>query len=484
MTTLHRILSIAIVFGFLAGCSRATPTAQPILTPTTLLKATQEQALPTQAAPTQAAQATAGPTEVALTEAARAFINQLVDNDFTGAYSRFDTAMSKAMPVNNLISTWHQVVTQVGPYKGQVATRTADQQGSLVVTVTCQFEDGIIDIQLVFDNSGKISGLNFTSVKAPATAPTQTAAANQPAVDDSLIKAAKTFVDQLVKGDYEGATATFDTSMKSAAPASKLKEIWETLLIQAGAFQQQTGTHTAVQQGYQIVFVTCQFEKTLLDVKVVFNSQGQISGLFFTPATGTEPTPSAYTPPAYVKPATYHEVEVTVGSGEWALPGTLTLPNGNGPFPAVVLVHGSGPNDRDESIGPNKPFRDLAWGLASQGVAVLRYDKRTKAHASQFTPEIVAKLTTKDEVTDDALLAVQLLRQTKDIDSSRIYVLGHSLGAMMAPRIGQQDPNLAGLIIMAGPTRPLEDVIVDQMTYLYNLDGTLTGDRVRRLEDH
>jgi hypothetical protein len=203
MTAFHHILSFAIVFGFLAGCSRATPTAQPILTPTTLLQATKDQAIPTLAAPTQAAQATAGPTEVALTETARAFINQLAENDFTGAYSRFDTAMSKAMPVSNLISTWHQVVAQVGPYTGQVANRTAEQQGSLVVTVTCQFEDAYIDVQLVFDTSGKINGLTFTPAKAPAATPTQTTTANQSLVDESLIKAAQTFVDQLVNSDYE-----------------------------------------------------------------------------------------------------------------------------------------------------------------------------------------------------------------------------------------------------------------------------------------
>src|SRR6185369_4322477 len=94
-----------------------------------------------------------------------------------------------------------------------------------------------------------------------------------------------------------------------------------------------------------------------------------------------EPKPAAYQPPAYVVPSMFREQELTVGAGtEWALPATLTLPTGTGPFPAVVLVHGSGPNDRDETIGPNKPFQDLAQGLASQGIAVLRYEKRTKQH--------------------------------------------------------------------------------------------------------
>ena len=95
----------------------------------------------------------------------------------------------------------------------------------------------------------------------------------------------------------------------------------------------------------------------------------------------------------------------------------------------------------------NKIFRDIAWGLASKGIAALRYDKRTLQHASEFTPEQLAQLTVQEEVIDDALLAAELMRQTPEIDPKRVYLLGHSLGASVAPRIGQEDPNLAGLVI-------------------------------------
>ena len=197
--------------------------------------------------------------------------------------------------------------------------------------------------------------------------------------------------------------------MKAAAPASKLEELWGSLQKQVGAFQQQTGVHTDRMQGYDVVFVTCQFEQSLLDVKVVFDASGQIAGLFFLPALPSH----TFEPPAYAKADSFQEQDVTVGSGEWALPGTLTLPVGEGPFPAVVLVHGSGPNDRDETIGPNKPFRDLAWGLASQGIAVLRYEKRTKQYPEKMAA-IQDTLTVKEETVDDALAAVELLRQTAE----------------------------------------------------------------------
>lgn len=184
--------------------------------------------------------------------------------------------------------------------------------------------------------------------------------------------------------------------------------------------------------------------------------------------------PRTYVPPAYVDVNLFYEQDVTVGAGEWALPGTLTLPAGPGPFPAVVLVHGSGPNDRDETIGPNKPFRDLAWGLACRGVSVLRYEKRTKQHAARFTADLLATLTVKEETIDDALLAVACLRGTPDIDPNQVYVLGHSLGGYLLPRIGAADPNIAGLISMAGPMRPLEDLVLEQVAYIAALDGAVS----------
>jgi dienelactone hydrolase len=302
---------------------------------------------------------------------------------------------------------------------------------------------------------------------APATQPAGSSA--------DITEIARIYVDQLAKGEFEAATSKFDSQMKAAAPADTLKQLWEQLTGQLGAFQQQVETHTGQVQGYQAVYVTSQFEKGKIDIRVVFNSLGQISGMQFVPAGSSTVTPQAYIPPNYANPSAFHEVDVTVGSGEWALPGTLTVPNGAGPFPGVVLVHGSGPNDRDEALGSNKPFRDLAWGLATQGVAVLRYDKRTFAHKDLFTPELVAKMTVKEETTDDALLAAQLLRQTQGIDPKRVFVLGHSLGATVAPRIGQQDPNLAGMIIMAGLTRTLEDTILDQVTYIDSLSSKPTN---------
>ena len=293
---------------------------------------------------------------------------------------------------------------------------------------------------------------------------------------EDLKAKAQNFIDLLLKADFTSATNMFDDQMKIALNEAKLQETWINTITEAGALLQLNPTRTAEMEGYKIVIIRCDFQRAIIDIQVVFNEQGQISGLNFIP------TNIEYHAPDYVNKSAFHETEVTIGEGKWALPGTLTVPDGSGPFPGLVLVHGSGPNDRDETIGPNKTFKDLAWGLASKGIAVLRYDKRTLTHIKQLTPDLVEKMTAKEEVIDDALLAVKLMRQTKDIDPKRVFYLGHSLGATLAPRVGQQDNELAGIIIMAGGTRSIEETILDQYTYLYNLNGKITEQQKAELD--
>lgn len=142
------------------------------------------------------------------------------------------------------------------------------------------------------------------------------------------------------------------------------------------------------------------------------------------------------------------------------LPATLTMPVGPGPAAAVVLVHGSGPGDRDATVGQIKQFKDLALGLASRGIAVLRYDKRTRVHASLMRD--LSGFTVKDESIDDAVAAVQVLRSTSGVDPNRIVVLGHSMGGMLVPRIAAAGPPAAGFVVMAGAARPIPQAVVER----------------------
>ncbi len=177
--------------------------------------------------------------------------------------------------------------------------------------------------------------------------------------------------------------------------------------------------------------------------------------------------------PDYVDPAAFSEREIQFGAAPYELAGALSVPLGAGPFPAVVIVHGSGPQNRDGLLGPLMPYRDLAQGLASRGIAVLRYDKRTFAHASTIRDD--ANFTVDSESTDDALLAADFLRGSEAIDPDSIFILGHSQGASVTPRILRRDPSLAGGILLAAPARPFSALLREQLAYIAEVNPAALG---------
>lgn len=158
----------------------------------------------------------------------------------------------------------------------------------------------------------------------------------------------------------------------------------------------------------------------------------------------------------------------------YPLKGLLTLPEGDGPFPAVVLVHGSGSSNMDEKVGKLTPFRDLAQGLAARGIAAIRYNKRSFTHGLKMVLDKKHPLTVWEETVEDALLAAQLLRADRRIDSGRVFLMGHSMGGMLAPRIECEGGDFRGLILLAGSPRRLEEIMLDQMAEIMSASSGLT----------
>ena len=158
------------------------------------------------------------------------------------------------------------------------------------------------------------------------------------------------------------------------------------------------------------------------------------------------------------------EEKIIVGKDtKYPLNGLLTLPeDATGPVPVVVFVHGSGASNMDEKVGKLTPFKDLAQGLARHGIASVRYDKRSFAHGFKMLRDKSLEVTVKTETIDDAILATDLLKKDPRIDPERVFIIGHSMGGMLAPRIDAEGGNYAGLIIMAGSPRKLEEIILDQ----------------------
>jgi hypothetical protein len=288
---------------------------------------------------------------------------------------------------------------------------------------------------------------------------------------------ARAIMAELAARQFDKVVARYDENMAAALPVEKLSASWDGVIAQVGAFQSISAIEQEQTGPYHIVYATCAFEKLTLTLQLSFNAKGQFAGFRAVPPNSRTP----WKAPEYAAPESFEERVVTVHSGRWDLPGSLTIPKGTGPFPAVVLVHGSGPNDQDESIGPNKTFKDLAFGLSSRGIAVLRYTKRSRKYGAQSV-ENLNTFTVKEEVIDDARAAVDLLAAMPAINSKRIFVVGHSLGAFLGPRIAAGDPQIDGLILMAGNTRPLEDLVVEQVRYEADLQGPITPEAQKAID--
>ncbi len=271
------------------------------------------------------------------------------------------------------------------------------------------------------------------------------------------------YATDLMSGEKnEELYAMFTDAFKAQVPEAAFSAIWGQMEAAFGAFVGFGESVTKEDAGYTVHELVLDMERQDLLLRLAIDSNGMVAGLGIVPApaTSTAATPAA---DEITLPEQLVQEEVTVGQGEWALPGIMTLPKGGSSLPAVVLVHGSGAGNWDEEVGQTKMFRDLAWMLAEKGIASIRYDKRTMTHGAKFTADMVSSLTVREETIIDAILAGNVLKADPRIDSTKIYVAGHSLGAMLGPRIAKESEGLfAGMVLMNGSPLQLTDIILTQ----------------------
>jgi hypothetical protein len=280
---------------------------------------------------------------------------------------------------------------------------------------------------------------------------------------------------QLMKDEkFVEAQAYFDESVQAKVEPANLKLLWTRLSIGLGDFKFINISQNKKQGELNIVVLEGLFTKGTQNFNLVFNEREKLVGLFLAPKTNEV----VYQKPAYADSTLYKEKEIHVISGKHDLVGILTTPKTGSNFPVVILLHGSGPADMDETVGATKPFKDIAAGLAAKGIATVRYVKRTTLYPGEFD----GIYTVKEEVLDDALAAITLTKTFPEIDKKQIFLFGHSLGGMLAPKLATLAPDLKGLIFAAAPARKLTDLIIEQNKFFFERSGDTTKAGKAQLE--
>ncbi|MDC2865351.1 alpha/beta hydrolase family protein [Bacillus sp. BP-3] len=275
----------------------------------------------------------------------------------------------------------------------------------------------------------------------------------------SLTERASLFFEYLQQGKYAEALQLTSAAFQSKFTANTLQNWW----TQSGIEIMGTPVIKERNLVHQTVEIPGAIKGTTIPLLIKFTPGGKVDEV------GERPPQESYTipHPSYDQPASYQEREIVIGNSTYPLPATLTVPKHKPgeKVPVVVLVHGAGIHDRDATYLGTKILRDLAVGLSSNGIAVLRYEKRTLEHALKMSAEPV---TLDRDTTDDAIYAAKSAAQQEGIDPNNIFILGHSLGAGTMPRILSKAPSslIRGSILLAPPARPLTDIAIDVNQYL------------------
>ncbi len=290
-------------------------------------------------------------------------------------------------------------------------------------------------------------------------------------VSDLRLEKSKEFLDLLKNKDYSKCQLYFDESMKELLPDSLLKKVWEVNLTKYGKSGNIISATFKKVNGYLVYENTVSFEKKSVIYKTLFvetDTTNKIAGLYFLPVQSD----NSHKLPTYINKYLFKEIDTFFISGKYKIYCNVSYPLDLPKTNAILILSGSGPNDRNGSIGATKIYRDIAWGLASKGNLVVRFDKRTKTYGQSMNKEEMSNLTINEEYLEDASAAIEFIKSFEIVDSNYIVLLGHSQGGTVLAPLAEKFPNIYGLAHLATPARRLEELLPEQIDYLSQFDST------------
>ncbi|MCI6498609.1 MAG: DUF3887 domain-containing protein [Lachnospiraceae bacterium] len=279
----------------------------------------------------------------------------------------------------------------------------------------------------------------------------------------SLSELSLMYCEEMVEGKFDNIVNDFSSELSAQVNKQTLKQVWNNYTSNIGEYSSE---YEITEKSENTLDVSLKFKDNGLKVSLSFDENKKITGIYLNYCDANSINgKNEDADDSENKEEKYRENHITIG--EYNVDGILTLPVSGEKCPVVVMVQGSGQSDYNEKSGDVKPFEDIAIGLAENGIASIRINKRFYQYPELYSDDA----TIYDEVLNDIYDAIDYVENDKKIDTDRIYLLGHSLGAMLGPKIINEKKSICGFISMAGSPRKLEDIILDQnKEYLSELD--------------
>ena len=251
-----------------------------------------------------------------------------------------------------------------------------------------------------------------------------------------------------------------DATMRRYMDANQLEATWNSLIENYDSLQYINETIITEKDSFKITETKIDFVKKSFLFKLTINNKGEISGMYFLN------TKLKYTPPDYINTLSFVEIKLAVPTKNIFSEGVLSLPKTQQNAPLVIIVGGSGGTDKDGTLGPNKPYKDIAWALAAKGIAVYRYDKRTANPSNLKGIKNLNEFLLYEEYVEDLKNIVAYFSEDKRINPKQIFIAGHSQGGFMLPYFAKACPKIKGVISLAGNYSNVVDLMAYQFEYL------------------